>query len=109
MRGSVYYQSSQLVKQIFQEGLKKEDDLVLQDVADIIIKYDAHTWTKFRELKISPAGKAYKRRLNMNWFEMYNKSKKFMKIDFATSKNEIVTTIFTSNNIHFLNEIGLKD
>ena len=25
MRGSVYYQSSQLVKQIFQEGLKKED------------------------------------------------------------------------------------
>ncbi len=25
MRGSIYYQSSQLVKQIFQEGLKKED------------------------------------------------------------------------------------
>ena len=25
MRGSVYYQSSQLVKQIFQEGVKKED------------------------------------------------------------------------------------
>lgn len=48
-------------------------------------------------------------RLFNNWFEMYNKSKKFMKIDFATSKNEIVTTIFTSNNIHFLNEIGLKD
>ena len=27
MRGSVYYQSSQLVKQIFQEGLKKEDKI----------------------------------------------------------------------------------
>ncbi len=26
MRGSVYYQSSQLVKQIFQEGLKREDN-----------------------------------------------------------------------------------
>ena len=25
MRGSIYYQSSQLVKQIFQEGLKKEN------------------------------------------------------------------------------------
>jgi hypothetical protein len=29
MRGSVYYQSSQLVKQIFQEGLKKEDKINL--------------------------------------------------------------------------------
>ena len=27
MRGSVYYQSSQLVKQIFQEGAKKEDKI----------------------------------------------------------------------------------
>lgn len=48
-------------------------------------------------------------RLFNNWFEKYNKSKKFMKIDFATSKNEIVTTIFASNNIQFINEIGLKD
>ena len=27
MRGSVYYQSSQLVKQIFQAGAKKEDKI----------------------------------------------------------------------------------
>ena len=27
MRGSVYYQSSQLVKQIFKEGAKKEDKI----------------------------------------------------------------------------------
>ena len=70
-------------------GLKKEDDLVLQDVADIIIKYDAHTWTKFRELKISPAGKAYKRRLNMNWFEMYNKAMDANKTRFLTKEDVI--------------------
>ena len=70
-------------------SLKKEDDLVLQEVAEIIIKYDAHTWTKFRNLKISPAGKAYKRRLNMSWFEMYNKAINSNKTRFITKEDVI--------------------
>ena len=48
-------------------------------------------------------------RLFNNWFKYYNESKEFKKMNISTSKNEIVSIIFMSNNINFIKEIGLKD
>ncbi len=48
-------------------------------------------------------------RLFNSWFKYYNESKEFKKINFSTSKNEIVSIIFMSNNIEFIKELGLGD
>jgi len=43
------------------------------------------------------------------WFKHYNKSNYFKKMNILTSKQEIVSIIFMSNNVKFIKEIRYKD
>ncbi|MCT7591398.1 site-specific integrase [Aliarcobacter butzleri] len=113
MRGSVYYQSSQLVKQIFQEGLKKEDKInPNHEYYKIVSSYKTmesyrRVWNNFfnylkEHWKIKDFEKIEAQHIEayMDYKIEYYPSKQYLeKISAALGKLEIALKNF-SKNIH---------
>ncbi|XPS40460.1 hypothetical protein ACN2C3_01920 [Aliarcobacter butzleri] len=113
MRGSVYYQSSQLVKQIFEEGAKKEDRINLnhehyQKVASYkTMESYRRVWNNFFDYlkehwKIKDFEKIEAQHIGtyMDYKIEYYHSKQYLeKISAALGKLEIALKLF-AKNIH---------
>ncbi|MCT7575608.1 hypothetical protein N5U00_09745 [Aliarcobacter butzleri] len=113
MRGSVYYQSSQLVKQIFEEGAKKEDRINLnhehyQKVASYkTMESYRRVWNNFfnylkEHWKIRDFEKIESQHIQayMDYKIEYYPSKQYLeKISAALGKLEIALKLF-AKNIH---------
>ncbi|QKF74544.1 hypothetical protein AFAEC_a0103 (plasmid) [Aliarcobacter faecis] len=113
MRGSVYYQSSQLVKQIFQEGAKKEDKInPNHEYYQIVSSYKTmesyrRVWNNFfnylkEHWKIKDFEKISSEHVHayMDYKIEYYPSKQYLeKISAALGKLEIALKNF-SKNIH---------
>ena len=111
MRGSVYYQSSQLVKQIFVEGAKKEDKINLNhEHYQVVSSYKSmetyrNIWNNFfnyllEHWKIKDFEKIESEHIAayMDYKIEYYPSKQYLeKISAALGKLEIALKLFSKN------------
>ena len=126
MRGSVYYQSSQLVKQIFVEGAKKEDKINLNhEHYQVVSSYKSmetyrYIWNNFfnyllEHWKIKDFEKIESEHIAayMDYKIEYYPSKQYLeKISAALGKLEIALKLFSktsfvilflTSNVKFIN------